>query len=142
MPASLTDHALHLGADFAELFVEHHQSSQIELLSGEIDKINSGIDFGIGIRLVFGHKVLYGYTNSTERDELLRVTSLLAAREQRDPQSRAAAFNLSPVAERHPARQPLSACHAAVYGTLVPAPSDKVAVKDDETLAWCTLTTN
>ncbi|MEF1211580.1 TldD/PmbA family protein, partial [Vibrio alginolyticus] len=46
---SVIDHALFLGADFAELFVEHHQTNTVQIASGEVDKVNSGIDFGIGI---------------------------------------------------------------------------------------------
>ena len=68
------DHAMFLGADFAELFVEQSRTHSIELISNEIDKINGGIDFGIGIRLFFGTKVLYGYTNSTDKKELLKST--------------------------------------------------------------------
>ena len=67
------DHAMFLGADFAELFVEQSRTHSIELISNEIDKINGGIDFGIGIRLFFGTKVLYGYTNSTDKKELLKI---------------------------------------------------------------------
>ena len=92
---TVIDHALFLGADFAELFVEHHQSSSVQLISAEIDKVNSGIDFGIGIRLFFGHKVLYGYTNSTDEEELKRVTSLLAAKDKRDQILTAGSLDLS-----------------------------------------------
>lgn len=53
---AVIEHALFLGADFAELFVEHHQSSSVQLISGDIDRVNSGIDFGIGIRLFLGLK--------------------------------------------------------------------------------------
>ena len=93
---------------FAELFVEHHQSSSVELVSGDIDKVNSGIDFGIGIRLFFGHKILYGYTNSTDEEELKRVTSLLAAKDKRDQIATAGALDLSRYTDRHPCRQPLA----------------------------------
>ena len=41
------DHAMFLGADFAELFVEQSRTHSIELISNEIDKINGGIDFGM-----------------------------------------------------------------------------------------------
>lgn len=104
---AVIDHALFLGADFAELFVEHHQSSSVELISGDIDKVNSGIDFGIGIRLFFGHKVLYGYTNSTDEEELKRVTGLLAAKDKRDQIANAAALNLSRYTNKHQCQQPL-----------------------------------
>ncbi|GAB6261299.1 TldD/PmbA family protein [Photobacterium sp. R1] len=105
---AVIDHALFLGADFAELFVEHHQSGSVEFNAGDVDKINGGIDFGIGIRLFFGHKVLYGYTNSTEEEELKRVTSLLAAKDSRDQIAQAAALNFTRLADRHPVHQPLS----------------------------------
>ncbi|PSU36415.1 TldD/PmbA family protein [Photobacterium lutimaris] len=105
---AVIDHALFLGADFAELFIEHHQSSSVELLSGDIDKVNSGIDFGIGVRLFFGHKVLYGYTNSTDEEELKRVTGLLAAKDKRDQIVNAGTLNLSRYQTKHACQQPLS----------------------------------
>ena len=69
------DHALALGADFAELFVERKRRSQLSLLSSQIENISGGLDFGIGVRLCYGHKVLYGYTNLASRDELLRIVA-------------------------------------------------------------------
>ncbi|ELX4135854.1 TldD/PmbA family protein [Vibrio vulnificus] len=105
---AVIDHALFLGADFAELFVEHHQTNSIQFNSQEVDKINSGIDFGIGIRLFFGHKVLYGFTNSTEESELKRVTSLLAAKDKRDQIAQAGSLNLIRYPIQHVSRQPLS----------------------------------
>ncbi|EPF9306358.1 TldD/PmbA family protein [Vibrio vulnificus] len=105
---AVIDHALFLGADFAELFVEHHQTNSIQFNSQEVDKINSGIDFGIGIRLFFGHKVLYGFTNSTEESELKRVTSLLAAKDKRDQIAQAGSLNLIRYPIQHISRQPLS----------------------------------
>ncbi|WP_305368947.1 TldD/PmbA family protein [Photobacterium leiognathi] len=105
---AVIDHALFLGADFAELFVEHHQSNSVQLISGEIDKINSGIDFGIGIRLFFGFKVLYGFTNSTDEEELKRVTSLLAAKDKRDQIVNAGSLNLNRFTNKHSCQLPLS----------------------------------
>lgn len=104
---AVIDHALFLGADFAELFVEHHQTSSVSLTSKEVDKINSGIDFGIGIRLFFGHKVLYGYTNSTDETELKRVTSLLAAKDKREQITHAGALNLIRYPMQHGCTMPL-----------------------------------
>lgn len=105
---AVIDHALFLGADFAELFVEHHQTNSIQFNSQEVDKINSGIDFGIGIRLFFGHKVLYGFTNSTEESELKRVTGLLAAKDKREQIVQAGSINLIRYPQRHGCIQPLS----------------------------------
>ncbi|WP_325894407.1 TldD/PmbA family protein [Grimontia sp. NTOU-MAR1] len=106
---AVIDHALFLGADFAELFVERQHSGSVELLSGEVDKVNSGIDFGIGIRLFFGHKVLYGYTNSLDEEKLKQVTSLLCAKDKRDQIAKAGALNFTQHDDRHPVSMPFSA---------------------------------
>ncbi len=105
---AVIDHALFLGADFAELFIERHHSGSVELLSGDVDKINSGIDFGIGVRLFFGHKVLYGYTNSQEEDKLKKVTSLLCAKDKRDQIATLKALNLMQYPNNHPIEMPFS----------------------------------
>ena len=83
------DHGLSLGADFAELFVERSLTNAISTLSSQVQSVESGIDFGIGVRLVFGSKVLYGYTNKTEAEELKRIMGELAAMDLRDPSKNA-----------------------------------------------------
>ena len=50
---SVIDYALSLGADFAELFVEQNHVNTISTLSTEVQAVRSGIDVGIGIRLVY-----------------------------------------------------------------------------------------
>ncbi len=77
------DCALSLGADFADLFVERNRTLSVNLKSSKVDQITDGIDFGIGLRVLFGTKVLYGYTNSPVEDELIRVIRLLCAPDQR-----------------------------------------------------------
>lgn len=67
------------GADFADIFVEHHTQSSIAVMSKKVHEIQSGIDFGIGIRLVYGTQVFYGYTNLMDQDELIRITKSLSA---------------------------------------------------------------
>ncbi len=105
---AVIDHALFLGADFAELFIERHHSGSVELLSGEVDKVNSGIDFGIGIRLFFGHKVLYGYTNSQNEEKLKKVTSLLCTKDKREQIASLSALNLMQYPNHHPIEMPFS----------------------------------
>ena len=87
------DHGLSLGADFAELFVERSLTNAISTLSSQVQSVESGIDFGIGVRLVFGSKVLYGYTNKTEAEELKRIMGELAAMDLRDPRVSLQAFD-------------------------------------------------
>ena len=107
--ADLTvDHALSLGADFAELFVEKNQVNSVATLSNEVQSVQSGIDFGIGVRLVYGQKVLYGYTNKTDEDELRRIISELAAKDLRDPVTQKVSFDYRQPTEHHPAAKALS----------------------------------
>ncbi|MDH5355997.1 MAG: TldD/PmbA family protein [Gammaproteobacteria bacterium] len=105
---SVIDHALSLGADFAELFVEKNETNVVSTLSNEVQSVESGINFGIGLRLVYGTKVLYGYTNKTDQDELRRIASVLAAKDLRDPASRTMSFSFNQISDIHPASKILS----------------------------------
>lgn len=105
---SVIDHALLLGADFAELFIEKNETNVVSTLSNEVQSVESGINFGIGLRLIYGNKVLYGYTNKTDQDELLRIASVLAAKDLRDPVSTSKSFNFSQMGDIHPAQKILS----------------------------------
>ena len=102
------DHGVSLGADFAELFIERSQSNLISTLSQRVQSVESGIDFGIGIRLVYGAKVLYGYTNKTDEDELKRIMTELAAKNLRDPRVATTAFDYREPVDHHPASRVLS----------------------------------
>jgi len=106
---SVIDHALSLGADFAELFIEKNETNVVSTLSAEVQSVESGINFGIGLRLVYGNKVLYGYTNKTDRDELFRIASVLAAKDLRDPVSSTKSFSFNQMKDFHPAQKILSA---------------------------------
>lgn len=102
------DHGIGVGANFAELFIERSLTNTISTLSQQVQSVESGIDFGIGVRLVFGTKVLYGYTNKTESEELKRIINELAALDLRDPTASKIAFNFSKPDEAHPATLTLS----------------------------------
>lgn len=102
------DHGVSLGADFAELFIERSHTSGINTLSAQVQSVESGIDFGIGIRLVFGTKVLYGYTNKAEEAELCRIMTELAAKDRRDASVTAMAFDYRDPGDIHPAKLVLS----------------------------------
>ncbi|MGC6418995.1 MAG: TldD/PmbA family protein [Bradymonadia bacterium] len=77
--ATVLEHALSLGADFAELFVEENYTSSLEFASGDVEAVQSGIDFGVGVRMFFGEQVLYGYTNEASETALTRVAKDLVA---------------------------------------------------------------
>ena len=79
--------ALANGADFADIYIERTNVQNLSFNSSKVKNIQSGTDFGIGVRLIYGTQYLYGYTNSAKKEDLLELTRTLAAqgksREQR-----------------------------------------------------------
>ena len=66
------------GAEFADLFVEDRVSSQLHLLNGVLKDASGGNDFGVGIRALYGTKVIYAYTNDVSRAGLRSIAEAVA----------------------------------------------------------------
>lgn len=66
------------GADFVEIFEEETRNATVLFKDGKIESAKAGIDFGVGIRLLYGTDVIYGYTSDEEEDGLLKLVSTLA----------------------------------------------------------------
>lgn len=71
--------ALSSGGDFAEIFVEDKVSNSLNMMDGKIEKIVSGRDYGVGIRIFKGLRSVYVYSNDSSRDALLESASKAAA---------------------------------------------------------------
>jgi len=71
-PAVLT-RALSSGGDFADIFVEQSSPFSIVCEDGKIEKVVSGVDYGAGVRLIFGHRTAYAYTNELTTESLLEI---------------------------------------------------------------------
>ena len=76
--------AIEMGADFADVFVERKDTEFISFNSKEVKDIQSGMNFGIGVRLIFGKQSLYAYTNSKKREDLIDLTRTLSASYKRE----------------------------------------------------------
>lgn len=72
-------YAISLGADFCELFIEKTSVQNIIYNSQKIKDISSGIDSGIGVRLIYGQMALYAFSNSTKKEDLLDMVKKLAS---------------------------------------------------------------
>ncbi len=66
------------GGDFAEVFYEHVQPISIVCEDGKIEKIISGIDVGIGLRVIYSNKTAYAYTNQLTNKGLLEVADAVS----------------------------------------------------------------
>lgn len=70
--------ALSRGADFAEVFVEDRQNNVMSFVDNRVDDINTGRDYGLGLRLIKGFEVIYAYTSDLSENNLLRLAEATA----------------------------------------------------------------
>ena len=63
--------ALREGGDFADLFFEQTHSVVITCEEDRIEKVVSGLDRGVGLRILFNRKTFYGFTTELSREPIL-----------------------------------------------------------------------
>ena len=68
--------ALAHGADFAEIFMEKKESTSISFDDDKIEKINTGSDQGMGIRVIAGESTSYVHSNDISLENGLKMASL------------------------------------------------------------------
>jgi TldD protein len=66
--------ALSRGGDYADVFVERRKGLSIYLEDDKIERISTGTDSGVGVRVIHGDRTAYAYTNDLSRDSLLDVS--------------------------------------------------------------------
>src|SRR5512139_118101 len=62
--------ALKGGGDFADLFFEESRSIFIVCEEDRIEKVVSGVDIGVGLRVLLDMRTLYAFTNQMTREDL------------------------------------------------------------------------
>lgn len=65
--------ALSRGGDYADVFIEHTKPLSIKLRDDKIERLISGIDAGIGVRVIFKGKSAYVYSNDFSKDSLFNL---------------------------------------------------------------------
>jgi len=71
--------ALKQGGDFAELFLEKTGTCSIICEDDRIERIITGTDAGVGLRVIFDHKTSYGYCNTFSEKGLLELASSVSS---------------------------------------------------------------
>ena len=66
--------ALREGGEFADLFFEQTHSVVIICEEDRIEKVISGLDMGVGLRILFGRKTFYGFTTEISKEFPLRFS--------------------------------------------------------------------
>jgi TldD protein len=71
--AAVLKKALSGGGDYADIFIERSAPFSIVCEDDKIEKAVSGLDCGAGVRLVFGLRTAYAYTNELSTKALLET---------------------------------------------------------------------
>lgn len=65
--------AMAQGADFSDLYFEHSKSNSLILQDGEVNRVSSHIDYGVGIRALKGERTGFAFVENTELKDLLQA---------------------------------------------------------------------
>ena len=71
--AAVLKRALSNGGEYADIFVEYSTPFSLVCEDSQMEKVISGIDCGAGVRLIFGHRTAYAYTNDLTTASLLEL---------------------------------------------------------------------
>lgn len=77
--ATVISAGLDAGADFVDLYEEETRNAAVSLRDHKIENATAGIEYGIGLRLIYGTDVVYGYTGSDSIEALLKLLRALVA---------------------------------------------------------------
>lgn len=77
-PKAVLAKALSRGGDLAELYFEELESTRISIEDRKVDKIVDGIDRGVGLRVIFENRSVYGYTTDLTQGALMTLAESLA----------------------------------------------------------------
>ncbi|OPY57732.1 MAG: protease TldD [Pelotomaculum sp. PtaU1.Bin035] len=73
----ILDVAMANGGDLADIFIEEKRTTAIGCEAGKIERVQSGVDIGAGIRVLSGDTTAYAYTNDLTRKGLLEVARIV-----------------------------------------------------------------
>ncbi len=91
--AAVLKKALSSGGEFAEIFIERSSPFSIVCEDSKIEKVVSGFDHGAGVRLIFGQRTAYAYTNELTTESLLEIAD--AVRQAASKGARGAVVDLT-----------------------------------------------
>ncbi|MEA5080695.1 MAG: TldD/PmbA family protein [Dysgonamonadaceae bacterium] len=70
--------ALEKGGDYADLFFEHSFANNVSLMDNAVNRANSNIDFGVGIRVLAGDQTGYAYVENVDLEDMLKAAQTAA----------------------------------------------------------------
>ncbi|MBI3398344.1 MAG: TldD/PmbA family protein [Deltaproteobacteria bacterium] len=77
-PFKILKMALKRGGDFADIYMEETVNTSIICEENKIEKVISGRDRGLGLRVIFDFKTAYAYTNDLTEKGLLKLADTVS----------------------------------------------------------------
>jgi len=77
-PFKILKKALKMGGDFADIYMEESVNTSIVCEDDKIEKVVSGRDRGLGLRVIFDFKTAYAYTNDLTEKGLLELAEVVS----------------------------------------------------------------
>lgn len=78
--------ALSSGGDFSEVYIEQTKSSGLSMINGDIENASTGVDRGIGIRVLKGVRSVYVYSNDFTEEVLVNLAKNASRALLEDPE--------------------------------------------------------
>ncbi|MCL4217539.1 MAG: TldD/PmbA family protein [Candidatus Hydrogenedentes bacterium] len=100
----LLEAALAHGGDLAEIYFESRQHTSIAFDDNKVDRVITGTDLGVGIRLLAGDRTLYGHTNELSLDRLTQLAKTVGAGVSAE--KKPVSYQFEPVRHALPVKQP------------------------------------
>ncbi len=66
------------GGDYADMFVEQRRTTSVHLEDEKVEKVSSGVDCGVGIRLIWEGKTSYAFSNDSSEESLKELSETLS----------------------------------------------------------------
>lgn len=66
------------GCDFSDIFIENRQTTGIRCEAGKVEKIQTGVETGAGLRVICGDSTAYAYTNDLSRNGLMEAAKIVS----------------------------------------------------------------
>ncbi len=73
------------GATYGEIFFESSVFTRVSFESKKLDKVEKGIDMGVGLRIIKDFKVFYGYTTEISFENLMELARSIAKSDTSGP---------------------------------------------------------
>lgn len=87
--------ALSKGGEYADIFIENTKPLTIQLEDDKIEKLTSGVDSGIGIRVIFNGKSAYAYSNDFSEESLTGIAEAVSRAVREDREARDMIFDMT-----------------------------------------------